>query len=40
MKKQDLIETLLTYYEDYLSVLTCEELERLIYEAENNLISI
>jgi hypothetical protein len=40
MKKQDLIELILTYYKDYLSVLTKEELTRVLAQAENNQISI
>lgn len=40
MKKQDLIDLILTYYKDYLSVLTIEELKRILAQAENNRISI
>jgi len=40
MKKEELIDLILTYYKDYLSVLTYDELERILTQAENNRISI
>jgi hypothetical protein len=40
MKKLDLIELILSYYKDYLSVLTIKELKRVLAQAENNQISI
>jgi len=40
MKKQDLIELILSYYGDYLSALTLKELYRVLAQAENNQISI
>ena len=40
MKKEELIDLILTYYKDYLSVLAKEELNRVLAQAENNRISI
>lgn len=40
MKKQELIEWILAYYEDYLSTLTVKELEVILASIENNNISI
>ena len=40
MSKKEIIESVLSYYEDYLSALTKEELKRVLAQAENNQVSI